>query len=151
MHAVAAASQWACGDDQSGDPYDVAVATAKVFAKAVAGAFVYCKAMGDTKFYAKATAEATATLETWLTAYAEAFASAGVCGVCDSYAESFGYVQKYVCLEAVAMAEAEVCYKLVTSPSHVCKAFTSLLAHCACQGGNIYILEAIFCGRSVPA
>jgi hypothetical protein len=113
LYAVAKAIAYGCGDDASADAHAVAEATAEVWARAVASAYVYCEGEGETILHAKASADAEATLETWLTTYADAFAQATLCGVCDSYAHSWVYVQKYVFLDAVAHAEAEVCHPVV--------------------------------------
>jgi hypothetical protein len=109
MHAEAAAvAKFACGGEGYVSAEAAAEATATLFAQAVAQASVKCEASGDTKFYANANAYAVQTAEGWLTAYAEAFAKASVCKKCDAYAASWGYVEKYVFLEAVASASATV-------------------------------------------
>jgi hypothetical protein len=125
MHAAVEVAAYVCGGEGYASVEAAAEATATLFAQAVAQASVYCEGSGDTKLYAEAHAKAVETAEGWLKAYAEAFASASVCGVCDAYAESWGYVEKYVFLKAVAEASAKVRH-----PAHVLPTHTALLVSC---------------------
>jgi hypothetical protein len=108
MHAAANSAAVICGGGSEASAEAAAKATATLFAQAVAKASVYCEASGDTSFYANANAYAVQTAEGWLTAYAEAVASAAVCDKCKAYAKSYGYVKEYVFLKAVASASAKV-------------------------------------------
>ena len=106
MHAGAQAADYVCG--KGGSEHEIAKATASAFVLAVASASVECEAQGNAKVSADAYAKATAKANVWLSAYAEAFASAS-CAKCEAYASSWGFVQKDVFLKAVAKAKASVC------------------------------------------
>jgi hypothetical protein len=108
MHAAAAAGAYLCSETGTATAETAAQATATLFAEAVARASVFCEAEGDTAFYAKADVLATQAAEDWIEAYAEAFAESSVCNTCASTVSSWGYVAKYVFLEAVASASATV-------------------------------------------
>jgi hypothetical protein len=103
MHAAAAAGAYLCSETGTATAETTAQATATLFAEAVARASVFCE--GDTP---KASVLATQAAEDWLEAYAEAFAQSSVCNTCESTVSSWGYVAKYVFLEAVASASAIV-------------------------------------------
>jgi hypothetical protein len=109
MHAVHDAAAFACGDEGFGDGKFVGNATATVFAAATASATAYCKASGDANFKVDISAESTQEVETWLTAYAQSVAEAGICNVCDSYVHSWGYISQEIFLRAYAVAAAKVC------------------------------------------
>jgi hypothetical protein len=57
----------------------------------------------------KASAEAKAQAEVWVSAYFAALAEATTCTKCEAWADSLGYIEKYVFLEAIAKAEIKVC------------------------------------------
>jgi hypothetical protein len=107
MHAAAAAGAYLCSETGTATAETAAQATATLFAEAVARASVFCE--GDTAFYTpKASVLATQAAKDWLDAYAEAFAETSVCNTCESTVSSWGFVAKYVFLEAVASASAIV-------------------------------------------
>lgn len=68
-----------------------------------------CELSGDASVSVNAKTRARATAEIWATSYFDAFASADNCQKCDAYADSYGYITKYVFLEAIAEAEIKVC------------------------------------------
>jgi hypothetical protein len=57
----------------------------------------------------KASAEARARAEIWISAYFDAISSAATCGTCQAWAQAWGYIEKWVFLEAIAKAEVNVC------------------------------------------
>jgi hypothetical protein len=107
VFVAAGAAKYLC--DDYGDPYAIAESTASAFAEAVAYAAASCVLIGDATANAHASANAKAQAEIWVTSYFDAWASASDCKKCDAYASSWGYIQKYVFLEAVANAEVKVC------------------------------------------
>lgn len=99
------AAEYICGGGSgTHTEHDIAEATAEAFAIAVATASAECELEGDTAAYVNAKAHAKAAADVFVEAYADAFAGATVCGKCDAYASSWGYVSKHVFLEAVAKA-----------------------------------------------
>lgn len=118
--AAAHAQEYICsGGSGVHSEHDIAEATAEAFAIAVATASADCELEGDAAVYVKAGAHAKAAAEVFVEAYADAFASSTVCGTCDAYASSWGYVSKHVFLEAVAKAGFLVCtLQIPHLPSH---------------------------------
>lgn len=107
--AAGNAAAYMCGEGEgSATAEATAEATATLFAKAVAEASASCDICGEGSGYANAYAKATAVAEEWLVAYAEAFSQASVCNKCDAFAQSWGYVEEYVFLKAVAESKATV-------------------------------------------
>jgi hypothetical protein len=107
--AAAEVAAYVCGGEGFASFEEAAAETAALFAQAVAQASVYCEASGDgTSSYANANIYSVQIAEAWLAAYTEAFASSNICNKCEIYDWSWGYVEKYVFLEAVANASATV-------------------------------------------
>lgn len=99
----ASATAYICGN--STDPVEqIANATAKAYAIAVAFAAAECEATGTAQFAAGAFAKAEAKGHVWLSAYAEAFANATECEHCTTFAESWGRISADVFLNATAEA-----------------------------------------------
>jgi hypothetical protein len=105
--AAASAAAFAC--DGTGSAASVAKATASAYAAAVASVTATCVLAGDATASVKASAEARAKAEVWVSAYFDAIASAATCGTCKAWASSWGYIEKWVFLEAIAKAEVKVC------------------------------------------
>lgn len=105
--AAASAQAYICGN--STEPVEqIANATAKAYAVAVAFAAAECEATGTAQFAAGAFAKAEAKGHVWLSAYAEAFANATECEHCNTYAESWGRISADVFLHATAEANVIV-------------------------------------------
>jgi hypothetical protein len=83
--------------------------TASAFAQAVASATAECILSGDATASAFASAEAKAKAEIWVASYFDAFAAATNCETCEAWAGSWGYIEKWVFLEAIAKAQVKVC------------------------------------------
>jgi hypothetical protein len=71
-----------------------------------------CVLTGDASASVKATADATAKANVWVSSYFDAIAEASNCKTCEAFANSWGYIEKWVFLEAIAWAEVAVCYVL---------------------------------------
>lgn len=108
VHTAADAKKYICSGGSSGVAHDVASATAKAYAKAVAAASAECKLSGDATAHVDAYSKAVAKANVWLEAYAQAVAAAGDCENCEAFAESWGYIAKDVFLKAVADAKVKV-------------------------------------------
>jgi hypothetical protein len=98
--------------DGSGSSEEAASATASAYAAAVASVVAECVLAGDASASVKATADARAKAEVWVLAYFDAVAQASDCEKCEAWAASWGYIEKWVFLEAIAQAEVNVCYHL---------------------------------------
>jgi hypothetical protein len=107
--AVADASAYICDSGTKKTDVQIAEETAEAFAVAVASASAQCDLQGTTNAYVNAHAQAKAAAEVFVQAYAAAWASAGDCEKCGAFVGSFGYVEKYVFLEAVASTGFNVC------------------------------------------
>lgn len=107
MYAAAQARAYIC--DGAGSVDAIAAETASAFALAVASASVDCRLEGDASVHVDAKASAYAQAEIWAAAYFNAYAFGTNCETCDAFAESYGYIEKYVFLQAVADAEVKVC------------------------------------------
>jgi hypothetical protein len=105
--AAASAAAFAC--DGTGSAEAIATQTAKAYAAAVASATVTCVLAGDATASVKASAQARARAEIWISAYFDAISFAATCETCQSWASAWGYIEKWVFLEAVAKAEVRVC------------------------------------------
>jgi hypothetical protein len=92
--------------------------TASAYAAAVASAVANCILVGDASAKVTALANANAKAEVWVTSYFDAIASAADCKTCTLYAQSWGYVSKYVFLEAIATAGVKVCDVMCTFSSN---------------------------------
>jgi hypothetical protein len=103
----------------------VAQATASAYAAAVASVVANCILVGDASAKVTALANARAKAEIWVTSYFNAFAFASDCETCGAYAESWGFISKYVFLEAIATASVKVCYVLCILASNYCKSVSS--------------------------
>jgi hypothetical protein len=107
VYAAASASKAVC----SGVDFVQTAAnqTASAYASAVASVVADCILVGDATAKVNAVANARAKAEVWVASYFDAFAAAGDCETCESFARSYGYISKYVFLEAIATAEVKVC------------------------------------------
>ena len=81
----------------------------------MATASAKCEVEGEGGAYVNAHANAKAAGEVFVSAYAQAFASATDCDTCEAYAQSFGYIEKHVFLKAIADAGVYV------SPRPICR------------------------------
>jgi hypothetical protein len=94
------------------DAYAVAQETASAYAAAVASVVADCVLVGDATAKVTALANARAKAEVWVKSYFSAFTFTFDCIGCSAFAESYGYISKYVFLEAIATAEVKVCHQL---------------------------------------
>jgi hypothetical protein len=76
----------------------------------VASVVANCVLVGDASAKVTALANAKAKAEVWVSSYFGAVAAAGDCETCSAYAASWGYISKYVFLEAIASAGVKVCH-----------------------------------------
>jgi hypothetical protein len=113
--AAASASAFVCNG--AGTSAAAAQSTASAYAAAVASVVADCVLVGDATAKVTALANAQAKAEVWVGAYFDAFAAAGDCETCSAFASSWGYISKYVFLEAIATAGVKVCHP---PPSHDC-------------------------------
>jgi hypothetical protein len=95
--------------DGTGSSNDIAAQTASAYASAVASVVANCVLVGDSSAKVHAVAEAKAQAEIWVSSYFEAVANAANCETCEAWAYSWGYISKWVFLEAIAKAEVKVC------------------------------------------
>jgi hypothetical protein len=105
--AASSAIAFAC--DGTGSHSSIASATAEAYASAIAGIVGGCVLAGDASAKVYASAQARAGAEIWVSAFFEAMASAATCEKCAAFADSWGYIKKWVFLEAIAKAEYKVC------------------------------------------
>jgi hypothetical protein len=71
-----------------------------------------CSLTGESIASVKAFADARAKANLWVSSYFDAVAEASNCKTCKAFASSWGYIEKWVFLEAIARAEVAVCYVL---------------------------------------
>jgi hypothetical protein len=79
-----------------------------------------CVLVGDASAKVTALANAKAKAEVWVTSYFNAISFSSDCQTCSAYAASWGYISKYVFLEAIATAGVKVCHVMCNfaSSSH---------------------------------
>ena len=119
MRAAARARSYICRGIGSAEK--IAEDTAEAFALAVATASAKCELEGTTELYVNAHAHAKAAGEVFVAAYSDAFAAATDCDTCQAYAQSWGYIEKTVFLEAIAKAGVYVrCYPSPLPPLCAC-------------------------------
>jgi hypothetical protein len=94
----------------AGTDTDVALAAASAYAAACASVVAECVLVGDASAKVTALAKAQAKAEIWVASYFDAIAFASDCEACKAYAQSWGYIEKYVLLDAVAKAGGTVCH-----------------------------------------
>jgi hypothetical protein len=125
LYAAISASNFVC----SGSDFveTAAQQTASAYASAVASVVADCILVGDATAKVHAVANARAKAEVWVTSYFNAFSAAGDCETCEAFSRSYGYISKYVFLEAIATAEVKVCTastsresRLLYAHSHSC-------------------------------
>jgi hypothetical protein len=104
--AAASAAVFLC--DGTGSAESIASQTASAYALAVADAIAYCVLTGPSA-KAHATAAARARAEIWVSAYFDALTQAISCVKCSEWGYSWGYIKKWVFLEAITRAEVKVC------------------------------------------
>jgi hypothetical protein len=109
--AAASAVKYLCNGD--GDPLVIAQQTASAYAAAVASVVANCVLVGDVSAKVTALANARAKAEVWVNSYFDAYAFGSDCKTCDAFARSWGFISKYVFLEAIASAEVKVCHETV--------------------------------------
>jgi hypothetical protein len=102
----ASAAAFLC--DGTGFAESIASQTASAYALAVADAIAYCVLTGPSA-KAHATAAARARAEIWVSAYLDALSQATMCVKCSEWGYSWGYIKKWVLLEAITRAEVKVC------------------------------------------
>jgi hypothetical protein len=107
--AAASAVKYLCKGD--GDAHAIAVATASAYAAAVASVVAKCVLVGDVSAKITALANAEAKAKVWVNSYFDSFAFGADCKTCDSIANSWGFISKYVFLEAIAKAQIKVSHK----------------------------------------
>jgi hypothetical protein len=96
--------------DGTGSSEEAAYATASAYAAAVASVVANCVLAGDASASVKAAADARARAEVWVSAFFDVVAQATDCEKCEAWASSWGYIEKYVFLEAIAQAGVRVCF-----------------------------------------
>jgi hypothetical protein len=128
--AATSAAAFAC--DGTGSASSIARQTAGAFALAIAGSAGGCVLAGDASAKVYASAQARSKAEVWLSAYFEAIALAATCGKCEAFTTSWGYIEKWVFLEAIAKAEFKVC---LPSADQVFQHFNHRICHrvCVCR------------------
>jgi hypothetical protein len=109
--AAASAVKYLCNGD--GDPLVIAQQTASAYAAAVASVVANCVLVGDVSAKVTALANARAKAEVWVNSYFDAYAFGSDCKTCEAFAHSWGFISKYVFLEAIASAEVKVCHEIV--------------------------------------
>jgi hypothetical protein len=92
--------------------------TASVYAAAVASVVANCVLVGDASAKVTALANAKAKAEVWVTSYFNAIAFSNDCETCFAYAASWGFISKYVFLEAIATAGVKVGHLMCTFTSN---------------------------------
>jgi hypothetical protein len=93
-----------------GDANAIAEHTASAYAAAVASVVADCVLVGDASAKVTALANARAQAEVWVSSYFKAASLTTDCITCSAFASSYGYISKYVFLEAIATAEVQVCH-----------------------------------------
>jgi hypothetical protein len=112
--AAASAGAYLCKG--AGTAAAAAQATASAYAAAVASVVASCVRVGDAAAKVTALANAQAKAEVWVGSYFNAISSAIDCEPCTAFASSWGYISKYVFLEAIATAGVKVCHPLREQP-----------------------------------
>jgi hypothetical protein len=97
--------------DGVGDANAIAEQTAEAYAAAVVSVVADCVLVGDATAKVTALANARAQAEVWVNSYFSAYAFGTDCKTCGAFADSYGYISKYVFLEAIAAVEVNVCHQ----------------------------------------
>jgi hypothetical protein len=117
VSAAASVSAYLCNG--SGTAAGAAQAATSAYAAAVVSAVASCILVGDASVKVSALANARVKAEAWVSAHFDAITSAVDCEPCGEvtdFAYSWGYINKYVFLEAIATASVKVCHPLKEQP-----------------------------------
>jgi hypothetical protein len=106
--AAGSVSAYLC--DGLGTAAGAAQAAASAYAAAVASAAASCILVGDARAKEASLANARAKAEAWVSAHFDAITTAVDCEKCSPFVVSWGYIHKYVFLEAISTAEGKVCH-----------------------------------------
>jgi hypothetical protein len=140
--------------DGTGDANAIAEATAEAFAAAVVSVVAECVLVGNATAKVTALANARAQAEVWVNSYFSASAFSSDCKTCNAFASSYGYISKYVFLEAIAAAEVTVCHQFMPSGKTCVQKYpanwTVTCAHIACfEQHDVIVLAFPSCIRCV--